>query len=95
MKIVEYGKSHRNGKRMYVVLSDGRTFHFGLDGGSTYIDHKSKIKRDAYWARHMGNPIEAYRIRKFIPSAALFSAYILWGDSTSIKANINSLNRHL
>jgi hypothetical protein len=46
----EFGKSNRKGKRFYVIYNN-KIIHFGLDTGSTFIDHKDKKKRDAWRAR--------------------------------------------
>ena len=79
-------------KRYRVFLSDGSHYDFGLRGGSTYLDHKDKQLRDAYWKRHYANPTEKKLIDNFTPSPALFSAYLLWGDSTNLSTNIRDLN---
>jgi hypothetical protein len=65
---------------------------FGAPGGSTYLDHGDKKKRENYWKRHMANPVEKYRIENLIPSAALLSAYLLWGESTDLSENVDMLN---
>lgn len=68
---------------------------FGAPLGSTYIDHGDEKKRENYWKRHMANPIEKYRIENLIPSAALLSAYLLWGESTNLAENVDTLNTAL
>ena len=72
---------------------NGKKYNFGLKGGSTYLDHKDKIKRDNYRRHHLGNPKEKQLIEGLTPSPALFSYYILWGDSTDININIRKLNK--
>lgn len=84
--------SNRKNKRFKITLSDGRTFHFGLKNGMTYIDHHDKNKRNGYWARHLVNDKENELIHNFIPSPALFSSFILWGDYDDIHQNIEALN---
>ena len=86
-------KSHVKDKRYRIDLPDGRHFNFGLEGGRTYIDHKDKTKRTKYLKRHMANPKEKYLINNLIPSPALFSAKILWGDHSSLKRNLKELNK--
>ena len=44
-------KSNRKGKRFMTIIN-GKKYHFGLDGGETYIDHHDPIKRDNYIKRH-------------------------------------------
>ena len=76
-----------------MTLDNGRSYDFGLKGGKTYIDHYDKRLRTNYWKRHLANRIEHDRIMNHIPSPALFSAMLLWGDSTSLSRNIQILNR--
>lgn len=75
-------KSTRKGKRFMVTFENGKTVHFGLDGGKTYIDEGDKIKRAAYLARHQKreNWNDPY-------SAGALSRWLLWGDSTSLDLN--------
>lgn len=82
-------------KRWRVTMTDGTHFDFSSDKSETYIDHKDKKLRDAYRARHLSNKSEYELINNIIPSPALFSYYISWGDSTSIIDNIKSLNKLL
>ena len=94
-KIVKIENSPRKNKRFRVYLENDEHYDFGLDNGKTYVDHKEKIKRENYRKRHMANNTEKYLIQNFIPSPALFSYYILWGDSTSVNENIEKLNKRL
>ena len=66
-----------------------------LDRQITYIDHKDKTKRRNYQLRHYNSKREQHFISELIPSPALFSYYILWGESTSIRKNIQKLNNKL
>lgn len=86
-------KSPRKTKRFRAVMDDGRKIDFGYDKGETYIDHGDKVKRQNYWARHMANETEERLIDNLVPSPALLSAYLLWGNSTSLEKNIHHLNR--
>ena len=72
-------------------MNDGKYYDFGLDGGSTYLDNKDKTKRDNYRRRHYAQ--EKKLIDNLIPSPALFSYYILWGNSSDITENIRALNK--
>ena len=56
--IVSISKSNVKNKRFCITLDDGKKYNFGLDTGSTYIDHHDKQIRDAYRARHYGNDTE-------------------------------------
>ena len=93
--IVEIIDSKKQSKRFCVRLDDGKTFDFGLKNGSTYIDHHDKRLRANYWKRHLANRTEHRLISELIPSPALFSAMLLWGDSTSLNKNIQNLNHFL
>lgn len=75
--------SPRKTKRLMAQYDDHPPVHFGLKGGSTYIDHKDKRKRDAYIARHKPQEdwSDAY-------SAGALSRYILWGPTNSLTENI-------
>ena len=94
-KIVKIENSPRKNKRFRVYLENDEHYDFGLDNGKTYVDHNDKIKRENYRKRHMANNTEKHLIQNFIPSPALFSYYILWGDSTSVNENIEKLNKRL
>jgi len=92
-KVLELPKG--SNKRFIAELSlNGiiKRIKFGAPEGSTYLDHGDEKKRENYWKRHMANPVEKYRIENFIPSAALLSAFLLWGETTDMLKNINMLN---
>ena len=72
-----------------------RIYQFGQPNGFTYIDGASKNTRRNYLLRHMANETEAYLINNNIPSPALFSAKLLWGNSSNIIKNIEDLNEIL
>ena len=96
IEILEVINSPRQNKRFRVMINqDGKVKHydFGLDTGSTYIDHADDAKREAYWKRHLGNPKEEELITHLVPSPALFSAALLWGDSEDITENIVALQK--
>jgi hypothetical protein len=96
IEILEVINSPRQNKRFRVMINqDGKVKHydFGLDTGSTYIDHTDNAKRDAYRKRHYANKKEKELIDNLIPSPALFSAALLWGDSEDITENIVALQK--
>jgi hypothetical protein len=96
--IIDVSPSLHFGKRYVatVVMENAvKKFHFGQEGAFTYIDGAPEYVKDAYWARHMGNPREKYLINNLIMSPALLSAYLLWGDSRDLATNIRHLNRLL
>ena len=95
MKIIKLINSPRKEKRYRVFLDNGEHYDFGLKNPTygTYIDHKDKVKRENYRARHKGNLSEKYLIENLIPSPALFSYWLLWGDSTLLEQNLKNLNK--
>ena len=95
MEIIDIDMSMRKDKRFKLTMNNGDVYHFGLDSGSTYLDHKDKKKRDAYRKRHHANYNERLLIDSITPSPALFSYYLLWGEHTSLKKNMDELNKLL
>jgi hypothetical protein len=81
-------KSTRAGKRFMATYANGKVVHFGQAGGSTYIDHGDKAKREAYLARHKKreNWNDPY-------SSGALSRWLLWGDTTSLDTNHNAFMR--
>ena len=68
-------------KRLMAIFTDNgkkiRTIHFGLKGGSTFIDHKDETKKKNYLARH--------KVRENwndYMSAGSLARYILWNEPT-------------
>ena len=79
-------KSDRKGKRFMVNIK-GKTIHFGSDIGETYIDHKDKVKRKNYIARHsIGEDWNKI-------NAGSLSRFLLWGNSTSLAENIKEYRK--
>jgi hypothetical protein len=91
--IVDISPSTKINKRYEVTMDNGKKYNFGLKNGSTYIDHKDKIKKKNYWLRHMSNKKEKDLIENLIPSPALFSAILLWGPFPDLKKNVAYLNK--
>ena len=81
MKIIKLEDSQLKSKRFRVYLDNNKSYDFGLKSGETYTNHK-----DIY---------EQPYIQILIPSPALFSYYLLWGDSSNINQNIKTLNKLL
>ena len=94
MKIIKLEDSQLKSKRFRVYLDNNKHYDFGLkDKHETYIDHKDKVKRDSYRRRHYNSSAEQPYIINLVPSPALFSYYLLWGESTSLQQNIKTLNK--
>jgi hypothetical protein len=55
----------------------------------------AKVRRDNYRRRHYNSIKEQPYIINLVPSPALFSYYLLWGESSNINQNIKTLNKLL
>ena len=98
MEIIEVEEQEGKPKRFKLIMSEYgklKTYQFGQPNGTTFIDGATKQVRDNYRKRHLANKTEYHRITNLIPSPALFSYYILWGDSQNIIQNIEKLNSEL
>ena len=69
-------------KRLMAIFTDAnnkkeKNTHFGLKGGSTFIDHKDETKKKNYLARH--------KVRENwndYMSAGSLARYVLWNKPT-------------
>jgi hypothetical protein len=95
MKIVSITHSPLKTKRFRIYLDNNKHYDFGLKTGQTYIDHQDKVKRHNYQVRHYNLKKEQPFIQNLIASPALFSYYILWGETSDINKNIKLLNKLL
>tara|TARA_R100001163_G_scaffold47196_1_gene35476 strand:+ start:263 stop:565 length:303 start_codon:yes stop_codon:yes gene_type:complete len=92
-KLVKITTSDKPKKKMMAMFMNKKTkrlktVHFGAKGMDDYTITKDKEQRARYRSRHKkdlstGNPMRA----------GYLSYYILWGDSTSKRANIASYKR--
>ena len=89
MKFISLEKSNKPNKKLVIKFSDPNlTIHFGSKNSSTFLDHHDKLKRSNYLKRHKVN--ENWNQ----VNAGSLSAYILWGDSSDMYANlINYLDK--
>lgn len=90
--VTKIEKSPIANKRFRVYMDNGKNYDFGLDTGSTYIDHHDLQKRDAYRKRHLANPTEKRLNDNLVPSPSLFSMALLWGKYPELNKNITYLN---
>lgn len=90
--IVRLQKSPVKTKRFRVVMDNGKKYDFGYLGAYTYLDGADDKIRSAYRARHYANKTEKELIDNLVPSASLFSYYLIWGESRDINENIKTLN---
>lgn len=75
---IEFGISDKKDKRFYVIY-DNHKINFGYKYGSTFIDHKDKIKRKNWYARHSKIYDKlGHRVIDNPYSASYWSANILW-----------------
>lgn len=88
--LVKIGKSSKAGKKMMAMFMNKKTkrlktTHFGAAGMDDYTITKDKEQRARYRTRH------AKDLKSGDPTkAGYLSYYILWGNSTSKKANISA-----
>lgn len=83
--LVAFHKSPKKNKRYRIVLKNpDKIIDFGLDTGSTYIDHGDKKKRSAYLKRHQKNEDWTK------PNPGSAAAFVLWGFDTDIKKNLET-----
>ena len=89
MKFISLKKSNKPNKKLVITFSEpDLTIHFGSKNSSTFLDHHDKVKRSNYLKRHKVNE-DWNQI-----NAGSLSAYILWGDSSDMYANlINYLDK--
>lgn len=80
MEVYILKKSNRKGKR-YMIIMGKMTHHFGSDIGSTFIEHKDKKKKAAWFARHRLS-------RNFYNkhSGIYHSRKLLWDEDTLAKS---------
>ena len=86
--IVKLEPAH-DGKHKWIAhFQDGRKTRFGSAPYQDYTQHHDVERRRLYRARHARdlNTKDPYR-------AGYLSYYILWGDSTSLKENVEAYNR--
>jgi hypothetical protein len=98
MDILELVNSPKPNKRFRITLEiEGKQKHydFGAEGGYTYIDGATIKARENYRKRHLANTTERERITHLIPSPALFSYRLLWGDSHKLLDNLIELQKDL
>jgi len=74
---------HRGGKVIKIV-------HFGQRGGKTYIDEGDKEKRKNFRARHKRD-----LDTKDFKRAGFLSMFLLWGEHTSLKKNIEDYKKKI
>ena len=89
MRFISLEKSNKPNKKLVIKFSDPNlTIHFGSKNSSTFLDHQDKVKRSNYLKRHKVNE-DWNQV-----NAGSLSAYILWGDSSDMYANlINYLDK--
>ena len=85
MKIVP---SHLKGKKYDAVFEDGKVVPFGAAGMDDYTKTGDKEQRERYRTRH------AKDLKTNDPQKpGYLSYYLLWGDSTSLTANLTAYRK--
>ena len=83
MRFISLDKSNKPNKKLVITFSEPNlTIHFGSKNSSTFLDHHDKVKRSNYLKRHKVNE-DWNQV-----NAGSLSAYLLWGDSTDMYANL-------
>jgi hypothetical protein len=78
-----------DGKHKWTAeFSDGTRVSFGAKGYQDYTQHHNPLRRENYLSRH--RTTENWRNPK---TAGALSRWILWGDSTSLEANVRAFKR--
>jgi hypothetical protein len=70
------------------VFADGKRVPFGAVGYQDYTQHKDPVRRSRYLMRHRSR--EAWNNPR---TAGALSRWLLWGDSTSLEANLRAFKR--
>ena len=91
---MEFYNSDKPSKR-FVAIIGKKKIYFGQPDAFTYLDGADDRVRENYHKRHLANKTEKQRIENLIPSAALFSYYLIWGKHRTIEENIKDLSRRL
>ncbi len=85
MKFISLEKSNKPNKKLVITFTEPNlTIHFGSNNSSTFLDHHDKVKRSNYLKRHKVNE-DWNQV-----NAGSLSAFILWGDSSDMYANLIS-----
>lgn len=88
MRLVRVVKSPLATKKYRAEFDNGKHTDFGAAGMSDYTQHHDKARRERYRTRHRKDLETADPTR-----AGFLSWYVLWGDSTSLTANIADYRR--
>ncbi len=83
-------KSTNPSKKFDVYVIDPKTQNvrkvsFGATGYEDYTIHKDKERRDRYWMRHKKDRLTD------ITAPGSWSAFVLWGEHTSINKNLKDM----
>ena len=92
MKLLRVEKSPNPDKKYRAVFETetGRTKHtdFGDSSASDYLQHRDKERRERYRDRHRKD-LETNDPTR----AGYLSYYLLWGDYTSLRSNIDAYKK--
>jgi hypothetical protein len=92
MKLLSVKPSTKADKKLMATFENDtgrkKTTHFGASGMDDYTKTHDKEQRDRYRTRHKKDLETGDYTR-----AGFLSYYILWGDSTSLQANISAYKK--
>lgn len=95
MKLLSVKRSEKSGKKYVATfckcpgetkcpINERKRVHFGASGYEDYTTHHDKERRERYRTRH------AKEKDQDADTPGALSYWILWGDSTSLRANIKA-----
>jgi hypothetical protein len=87
-RLVRVVESPRTGKKYRAIFDDDTHTDFGAAGMEDYTRHHDEERRERYRSRHRKD-LETNDPTR----AGYLSWYLLWGDSTSLRANIADYKR--
>jgi hypothetical protein len=88
VRIVKLSPANDGKHKFVATFDDGRTTRFGALGADDFTKTGDEAQRARYRARH------AKDLKTNDPHrAGYLSYYVLWGDSASLKKNVESFNR--
>jgi len=93
MKLISVTPSTKADKKLMAKFETDtgrtKTTHFGAKGMDDYTKTHDKEQRERYRTRHKKDLVTKDPTR-----AGFLSYYILWGDSTSLQANISNYKKN-
>ena len=88
MKVIKSPKADKKWRAVFSIDGKEKTTDFGQSGATDYLISKDKERRERYRVRHKKD------LKTNDPTrAGYLSYYLLWGDSTSLRKNIQDYKK--